>query len=336
MASQITRTTQDGTLYATYAENAKGKNKLACLTFNDKTTEIALSKVWVNNWPANQLKGFKAYIMPEGIPCKLEGDSYEITLNDSPFKTITLTIKIVGNQEQTLTLSIPENLKGIGLKQIIAKKLGINELATIHIKYEGYPLDSSFTLNDSGIENGAELTLHLSTHEEKPPENEKITDGALEIIRFPAVQPGQNVAPGATPGASNEVKKQFAKLGEAPRWRMLDKGLNLLALCSTKTCKAFQQYVYVQVGMGMFRINEESAEAKCPECKNLFAKDITNFAFYDCTYHFKGKMIDNTPFDSGMKIVPKGDSYVTFEEILNGLSTVKEWKVLIVTTEANK
>ncbi len=336
MASQITRTTQDGTLYATYAENANGKNKLARLTFNDKATEIALSKVWVNNWPAYQLKGFKSYIMPEGIPCKLQGDSYEITLNDSPFKTITLTIKVTGDNEQTLVLSVPENLKGVGLKQIIAKKLAVAELATIHIKYEGYPLDSSFTLNDSGIETGAELTLHLSTHEEKPPEKEKITDGALELVHFPSVQPGQNTAIGAPPGQNNEVTKKFAKPGEAPRWRVLNGGLNLRAICATKTCQAFQQIVWVQVGMGKFRINEESAEAKCPECKNLFAKDITNFAFYDCTYHFTGKMIDNTPFDSGMKIVPKGDSYVTFEEILNGVSTVKEWKVLIVTTAANK
>ena len=63
-------TTQTGTLIALYTDNAQGKCKLSSLTYNDntRTTEIALSKVWVNNSPATHLKGFKSLVMPqEGV-----------------------------------------------------------------------------------------------------------------------------------------------------------------------------------------------------------------------------------------------------------------------------
>ena len=126
IAQPIERTykTEKGTLSAIYAENAKGKMKLTGFTFSrcepePKTdvasaTAIALSNVWINDypanprsWPANQLKGFKSYILPAEAQCKLQGNTFEITLNDPSFQTISLTVKVPGEQEQTLFFSAP-------------------------------------------------------------------------------------------------------------------------------------------------------------------------------------------------------------------------------------
>ena len=274
-------TTQTATLTALYTDNAKGKCKLSSLMYNDntRTTEIALSKVWVNNSPATHLKGFKSLVMPqEGVELNIQGDSYEITLRNSPFKPFSLSVKVTGDKEQTLILSVPDNLKGMGLKKVVAKHLGISDLKTINIKYEGYPIDNSLMLRDSNLEDGAELTLDLSPDKSMTtPTNDKITDCILETLPFSFVKPDV------------EIKGSFSS--DAPRWRTVGKGMNLMATCTTKACLAFQQLVIIPRGMKEFRLNEESAEAKCPECKEFIAQDITNCALWDCTYSVKGKMI---------------------------------------------
>ena len=39
--------------------------------------------------------------------CKLQGNTFEITLNDPSFQTISLTVKVPGEQEQTLSFQLP-------------------------------------------------------------------------------------------------------------------------------------------------------------------------------------------------------------------------------------
>ena len=140
-----------------------------------------------NSIPAAHLKGSKS-LVKEGVQFNVQGDSKEITLKtlkDSPFKFITLDIKVTGDKEQTLFISVPENLKGTGLKKIIARNWGITDLAIIDLKHEGYPLDRGLSLNDSGIEEGTELTLDLSKDKSMTTlTNEKITDNILDIFVF--------------------------------------------------------------------------------------------------------------------------------------------------------
>lgn len=330
MSTEIQRSysTPAGTLNVHYTFNDdKGKYKLESLTFKnaDQTTQVALAKVWVNGMPAAHLKGFKSTVLSTEGALQTGETFYEIRLKDFPFKMTIITVKVLGEREQTLILEVPENLKGIGLKKIIAKQLDILDLTSCTLKHEGYPIDSDITLIDSGFGKGTELTLKLGPpKDEKKIEREKITDGALEKGGY-----------ATTSFVVPDTPKPLSFSKTAPNWRKVDRGLNLKAECTTNICKAFREIVYIPRGIGTFFINEENAEATCPECKNNFTKDVSNCVFWDCVYSFQGVMEDNTKYKQDNKIAPK-DSCVTFEEIVNGMSTIKQWKYLKITTALPK
>ena len=304
-----------GTLHTFYT----GK-KLDHFSFEKagKTTEIALSKIWVNGCPALYLKGFKS-ISLEDIEFALNNDTCDITL--PPFKTINITIKI---EDKDIELQVPENLKITGLKKIIAKQLRIDD--SLQLKHQGYALDGSITLGDSGFEDGTELTLNLpQAKQEKPSKEEKLTDGALELgggfSRFDYVSPD-------TP-----IMEPIAYTGA--QWHIVRKGLNLKAECTTEKCQAFQKTIYIPKGMGTFNMAEHCCEIICPACNESSTKDATNCGFMDCTYSITGKTEDGSRFEQKEKIAPK-EALLTFEKVVDGKSNMAKWKFLKIVTEPCK
>lgn len=320
-----------GTLTAFYSHNvAKEKNKLDHFSFLEaglkvgETTQIALSKVWVNGVPASHLKGFKSYVLPEnGVQFALSQDVYEVTVPGAHFNMLSLTIKISEDKEETLTLQVPERLTFLGLKKIVSKKLAIPDFGRLDIQYQGNSLDANNTLEECGFENGTELTLRLSSQEEdKVAKQEKATAGALEM--FSAFSFVIADTPKTIP--TTPVTK------DTPIWRHLHKGLSLKAPCTNKVCKAFQKTVYIPKRMGTFNMAKECCEATCPACDKPFEKEVSNCGFWDCIYSIQGMMKDGTRFNEQNKTAPK-DRFLTFEEVANGVSKIARWKYLEITTK---
>ena len=141
---------------------------------------LDLFEAQYNCVPDSHLKGPNSLVMQhEGVPFNGQRNPKSL-----PFKAITLNIKITRDtKEETLILSVPENLKGNALKRIVADQLGITALSTVNLKHEGYPIDSGLKLKDTNIEEGAELTLDLSKNKTiTTPTTERIRDSILDIL----------------------------------------------------------------------------------------------------------------------------------------------------------
>ncbi len=331
MAIQTQRsyTSSAGTLMALYRFNgAKDKNRLDHFSFQQggNNSSVDLSKIWINNWPTSHLKGFKSYVMPqEEVQFVQNHEIFDITVPGSHFATINLTVKVSGEKNETLSLTVPERLTVVGLKKIVSRKLEIPNLSLLNLQRNGYSLDASNTLEDCGFESGTELTLDLSNEAEKKPKaQEKITTGALEmaIQPFPFTKPEDTVH-----------KPVVTAKPETPAWRLIYPGLSLTGSCTDKTCQAFKNLFYISRKMGAFDLAEECAEnTTCPACQKTLEKPITNCGFYDCMYTIKGMMEDGTKFLKEDQKTSK-KSFTTFEETVNGISKIVNWKYLKITTK---
>lgn len=74
---------------------------------------------------------------------------------------------------------------------------------------------------------------------------------------------------------------------DAPRYRVVTRGLNLKGRCTTVGCEARNQVIWIQKGMGQFRIGEERFNSQCPSC-NQIADQVENLGFWDCIYGIEG------------------------------------------------
>lgn len=323
MAIQRAYTGTSGTLTAHYGYNeGKGKQKLSHFAYTtpEKTTQVALAKVWVNGIPVQHLKGFKSSIMPEQGQLVCEGDQYILELKEFSYESLSLHIQLVGH---TIDLVVPTALKGIGLKKMIAKELEHKELSTLVVEYGGYAIDASLTLEDSGFTQATQLKAFLRPTEENQEPQGKITSWGQESFG--------NTIMFVVPEPENTKLVAFAE--EGPSWRIVTKGLNLEGKCATTSCNAFNEKVVVKLGMGTFEVVEQNAEATCPQCNGNFKEDITNCYFWDCIYEFKGVLDDRTKFSLENQTAPKNGGYITFEKVVNGENKVKAWKYLKITAK---
>ena len=130
---------------------------------------------------------------------------------------------------------------------------------------------------------------------------------------------------------SNEeglVKKNFNK--NAPKWNIIDNGLNLAGKCENSDCKAYNKTVDCIIGLGYFNLVANCDQAKCPMCKKEI--NVTTCTFCKCKYKLEGKKRTkegtvqvNTPW----KIVEKDYEY--YDPLKSG--TVA-WLKLIIQTKS--
>lgn len=327
MSSQCSFNSPAGTLHAFYRFTQE-KQKLDHFAFekSGQTTEIALSKVWINGCPAIYLKGFKSTPMAEeGVQFALGEDVCNITLQNSAFCSIDVTIKILGEGEKILKLRVLENLKITGLKKIIAKELGMDDSSSLNLQYNESDLTDSITLRESGFNNGLELTLKLfESTEENGLEKGKLTCGPELGGGFAFVE---------CIIAEKKKSVPFAETG--PKWVRVYDGLNLQTECTTKACDAFHKIIYIQKGMGTFDMAKESCRAACPQCSKTTTAGIKNFGFVNCMYSIFGTTDNGTVFERKNEIAPK-TAYLTFEEIVDGQTKMAKWKYLEIITEPFK
>lgn len=55
----------------------------------------------------------------------------------------------------------------------------------------------------------------------------------------------------------------------APKWRVIAKGLNLEGRCKNSDCQAFNKKVWIQKGFGKLNMNKEVKMSKCPLCQKF-------------------------------------------------------------------
>ena len=80
----------------------------------------------------------------------------------------------------------------------------------------------------------------------------------------------------------------------APFYRTVTKGMNLLGICENKNCIAFKREVIYKFGFGTFDlINDmKNNPPECPACE-LRLREVTTCAFWQCKYSYVGVKYEN-------------------------------------------
>jgi len=129
--------------------------------------------------------------------------------------------------------------------------------------------------------------------------------------------------------SSSLVAVSFSE--DAPRWRMVRKGLNVEGICRNRSCAAHGKMVIDRRGMVAFSLLAD--KANCPEC--LYQFQPTTCGFYDCLWAFDGrKACDAGPVDvDGDWKEASGDLYHRFKEQGN---TVNWYSLNLATRELGR
>ena len=79
----------------------------------------------------------------------------------------------------------------------------------------------------------------------------------------------------------------------APKWRKVEKGLNLIGLCKNSECEAFNKDVVHIIGIKheKYNLQENTLNIKCPECNGLVVPKTCGF--WKCEYQFEGDKIED-------------------------------------------
>lgn len=85
-----------------------------------------------------------------------------------------------------------------------------------------------------------------------------------------------------TQASTSLIDRGFAEPGEAPPWRHVYPGLNLLGPCQNKNCEAYLAEVVCPIGFASY---DENTETKCPKCNKIFASN--DCIYYLCRFKFK-------------------------------------------------
>ena len=108
----------------------------------------------------------------------------------------------------------------------------------------------------------------------------------------------------------------------APKWRKMDKGLNIFGICNNSNCEAFKKEVIYMTKLSddglHFNLNEKVTDIRCPICNKIITPKTCGF--YDSEYQFVGKKIDNgdiKEYDSKTRET-MGNNFEYFDTFKNG------------------
>jgi len=85
---------------------------------------------------------------------------------------------------------------------------------------------------------------------------------------------------------NTQVVVKFGPAGGCT-YRTVTPGISFQSTCINSICAAYNNAIYVNIGLGHFNIGRESANLKCPQCQKK-AKRSTNCGFYLAKWTFTG------------------------------------------------
>lgn len=261
----------------------------------------------------------------------------EMDDDESPIKyTNFLTIEF---QHKDLSL-----LKGTGkeiglkkdseiflkIKQDLYKELTqfpkepINVIINNSIKGKNYL--KQFFINKNGISSSLFSILFNTPNYRLQTGNGCYLDTVPKILGFEEITVERRVIGGAGPinfadVSSGQIKElKFSE--NAPKWRLVNKGLNIFGICPNDQCEAYKKEVIYKTDLPnrglMFNLNEQVINIRCPICNKIIK--CKTCGFYDCEYQFVGKKIDKgdvVEFDSKTRET-KGNKFDYFDPFENG------------------
>lgn len=218
-----------------------------------------------------------------------------------------ISIELINNTPFKLTVSLKDTVEQ--LKDKIRKVQNLSEDEYISLLLDGETLEDDRTLESYKIDNKTTLHQSLEITEETTTNKNDFFVG----IQFNDLKTKQEV--------------EFAK--SAPDFRRIKTGLNLRGICITKECKAENQTIWIQKGIGTFNICEEIYESKCPQC-NKTAGKIDNLGFYNCLYSVKGLQTEPELIRVEQNdIVANDKRFTTFFST----GALARWATLVITTK---
>ena len=117
--------------------------------------------------------------------------------------------------------------------------------------------------------------------------------------------------------SQNKVKYiPFSK--SAPKYRIVDNGLNIKSICKNPSCEANGQVIFIIIGfVEEWDLFQNMKNIKCPICtKKVVPK---NFGFSRCKYIIKYTKVENDePIDDEVKNETTGDKFQLFDEDESG------------------
>ncbi|OMJ72573.1 hypothetical protein SteCoe_28960 [Stentor coeruleus] len=119
-------------------------------------------------------------------------------------------------------------------------------------------------------------------------------------------------------GMSNEVKIKFSE--NAPDWRIVRPGISFCGICMNIKCRAYNDNIISNSGLGVFDVNRQVGIIVCPICENVISR-VRNCGFYMAEWKYFG--IDSGGIERRGSGRAYEDKYSTF---LDGDN--QQWRVL--------
>ena len=263
---------------------------------------------------------------------------YEIDLEECPFQYSNFLYLEFNNKE----IPISSNITGVqlGLKDgseilLKIKKEFYDEimkfptvLASIYIQTKYCNKEKEFPININGI-SFQKFSQFFNNNNYRLSVNANGFNGIVNLIteNCDLALYRKLIGGGCFP-ALNFVdieKNKITNLNfsqKAPKWRKIDKGLNIFGNCNNPKCQAFKnEVIYItqlkEDGLS-FNLNQKVADIRCPICNKIIKPKTCGF--YDCEYQFVGEKIDEGEVKryNSMTRETIGKNFEYFDVLRNG------------------
>lgn len=315
------------TLIKTHPLNHSGSLEISYNTFNTKFTvtqivlkkqnenkSFLLSETWINNQPAQHLKGIKAQIIENEFTFNAYIIEGKLHLFSDSFKEMQINVQYNGNN---YTFPVSPNLKLKGLNAIVEHTLK-------HANFEIIDQETQKKLQGATLgECNIKETSILEINQKKIKKNDPLASSGFASAEFGEFN-------NSFVDFKEEISLDVEK--EPPPWRVLENGLNLVGICFghifTVNCKAFAKKVYIPIGTGTFSIIDKVVDKGfCPACHQKI-KNISNCIFQNCVYTVEG----STPTEKeNQVIILKKQTPNKIVRSFSSLNHSVEWNSLTVT-----
>jgi len=108
---------------------------------------------------------------------------------------------------------------------------------------------------------------------------------------------------------ATQVVQKMGKVG--PQYQTVTQGISFRSKCVHQDCAAYNDTIYVNIGLGHFNIGRVSRTLKCPQCGNK-AENSSNCGLYLAKWKFTGITEEGKEVENGGQT--ETQDYYTWEE----------------------